>query len=179
MLLKTFRPCLTASTIVAKLSSARTMSLAPLDTSVPVIPMPIPISACFKLGASFTPSPVMATILSFACQALTIDPERPEAKEAIKEAHSAGIRTVMITGDFQVTAQAIAERLGILKLGQDKRVITGAQLDELSDDYFKKHVSDYSVYARVSPEHKVRIISQHSLIGHVIHCTEKLTDIIN
>ena len=96
--------------------------------------------------------------LIFAGLVGMIDPERPEAKEAIKEAHSAGIRTVMITGDFQVTAQAIAERLGILKPGQDKRVITGAQLDELSDDYFKKHVSDYSVYARVSPEHKVRIV---------------------
>ena len=72
MLLNTLRPCLTASTIVAKLSSAKTISLAPFETSVPVIPIPIPISACFKLGASLTPSPVMATILSFACHALTI-----------------------------------------------------------------------------------------------------------
>ncbi|GAA3627710.1 calcium-translocating P-type ATPase, PMCA-type [Lactobacillus hamsteri] len=96
--------------------------------------------------------------LIFAGLVGMIDPERPEAKAAVAEAHSAGIRTVMITGDHQVTAQAIAERLGILKPGQDKRVLTGAQLDELSDDYFTKHVSDYSVYARVSPEHKVRIV---------------------
>ncbi|MBA1392612.1 cation-translocating P-type ATPase, partial [Lactobacillus sp. XV13L] len=96
--------------------------------------------------------------LVFAGLVGMIDPERPEAKAAVAEAHSAGIRTVMITGDHQVTAQAIAERLGILKPGESKRVLTGAQLDKLSDDYFKKHVSDYNVYARVSPEHKVRIV---------------------
>lgn len=96
--------------------------------------------------------------LIFAGLVGMIDPERPEAKAAVSEAHSAGIRTVMITGDHQVTAQAIAERLGILKPGENYRVLTGAQLDQLSDDYFKEHVSDYNVYARVSPEHKVRIV---------------------
>lgn len=96
--------------------------------------------------------------LIFAGLVGMIDPERAEAKAAVAEAHSAGIRTVMITGDHQVTAQAIAERLGILKKGESKRVLTGAELDNLSDDYFVKHVSDYSVYARVSPEHKVRIV---------------------
>ena len=96
--------------------------------------------------------------LIFAGLVGMIDPERSEAKAAVAEAHSAGIRTVMITGDHQVTAQAIAERLGIIEKGQDKRVLTGAELDKLSDDYFIKHVGDYSVYARVSPEHKVRIV---------------------
>lgn len=96
--------------------------------------------------------------LIFAGLVGMIDPERPEAKAAVAEAHSAGIRTVMITGDHQVTAQAIAERLGILEPGHDERVLTGAQLDQLSDDYFTKHVGDYNVYARVSPEHKVRIV---------------------
>ncbi|NRO90359.1 Calcium-transporting ATPase 1 [Lactobacillus helveticus] len=96
--------------------------------------------------------------LIFAGLVGMIDPERPEAKAAVAEAHSAGIRTVMITGDHQVTAQAIAERLGILEPGHDERVLTGAQLDQLSDYYFKKHVADYNVYARVSPEHKVRIV---------------------
>ncbi|MBA1393395.1 HAD family hydrolase, partial [Lactobacillus sp. XV13L] len=89
--------------------------------------------------------------LIFAGLVGMIDPERPEAKEAIVEAHEAGIRTVMITGDFQVTAQAIAERLGILKPGQDERVVTGAQLDEFSDKYLQDHIRDFSVYARVSP----------------------------
>ncbi|MCT6890874.1 MAG: HAD-IC family P-type ATPase, partial [Lactobacillus sp.] len=79
--------------------------------------------------------------LIFAGLVGMIDPERPEAKKAIVEAHNAGIRTVMITGDFQVTAQAIAERLGILKPGEDERVVTGAQLDEFSDEYLEKHVA--------------------------------------
>ena len=89
--------------------------------------------------------------LIFAGLVGMIDPERPEAKTAVAEAKSAGIRTVMITGDHQVTAAAIAKRLGILD-GDHDGVITGAELDKLSDDYFIKHVQDYSVYARVSPE---------------------------
>lgn len=109
--------------------------------------------------------------LIFAGLVGMIDPERPEAKAAVAEAHSAGIRTVMITGDHQVTAQAIAERLGILKPGQDKRVLTGAELDQLSDEYFIKHVSDYSVYARVSPEHKVRIVKAWQQNGKIVAMT--------
>ncbi|WP_304401451.1 cation-translocating P-type ATPase, partial [Lactobacillus hominis] len=98
--------------------------------------------------------------LIFAGLVGMIDPERPEAKAAVAEAKRAGIRTVMITGDHQITAAAIASRLGILQESPDKNkaVITGAELDKLSDDYFIKHVSDYSVYARVSPENKVRIV---------------------
>lgn len=109
--------------------------------------------------------------LIFAGLVGMIDPERPEAKAAVEEAHSAGIRTVMITGDHQVTAQAIAERLGILKPGQDKRVLTGAELDQLSDEYFIKHVGDYSVYARVSPEHKVRIVKAWQQNGKIVAMT--------
>lgn len=109
--------------------------------------------------------------LVFAGLVGMIDPERPEAKKAIVEAHEAGIRTVMITGDFQVTAQAIAERLGILKPGQDERVVTGAQLDEISDDYLQEHVPDYSVYARVSPEHKVRIVKAWQARGKIAAMT--------
>ena len=109
--------------------------------------------------------------LIFAGLVGMIDPERPEAKAAVAEAHSAGIRTVMITGDHQVTAQAIAERLGILKPGQSNRVLTGAELDKLSDDYFKKHVGDYNVYARVSPEHKVRIVKSWQANDKIVAMT--------
>lgn len=96
--------------------------------------------------------------LIFAGLVGMIDPERPEAKAAVAEAKSAGIRTIMITGDHQVTAAAIATRLGVLTPGKNDGVLTGAELDKLSNDYFVKHVQDYSVYARVSPEHKVRIV---------------------
>ncbi|BDR60145.1 calcium-translocating P-type ATPase, PMCA-type [Lactobacillus xylocopicola] len=111
------------------------------------------------------------TDLTFAGLVGMIDPERPEAQAAIVEARNAGIRTVMITGDFQVTAQAIAERLGILKANQDDRVVTGSQLDEFSDEYLQKHVRDYSVYARVSPEHKVRIVKAWQAAGKIVAMT--------
>ena len=109
--------------------------------------------------------------LIFAGLVGMIDPERPEAKAAVAEAHNAGIKTVMITGDHQITAPAIAERLGIIAPGQDQRVLTGAQLDDLEDDYFVKHVSDYSVYARVSPEHKVRIVKAWQANGKIVAMT--------
>ena len=98
--------------------------------------------------------------LIFAGLVGMIDPERAEAAEAIQVAKGAGMRTVMITGDHAVTAQAIAERLGILKADEDNssHVITGAELNELSDEELAQKVTDLSVYARVSPEHKVRII---------------------
>ncbi len=82
-----------------------------------------------------------------------IDPERPEVAQAVAEAKSAGIKSIMITGDHQDTAQAIAKRLGILGRGDNPggKVINGAQLDELSDAQFDKEVTDISVYARVAP----------------------------
>ena len=111
--------------------------------------------------------------LIFAGLVGMIDPERPEAKAAVAEAKSAGIRTVMITGDHQITAAAIASRLGILETGsdKDKSVITGAELDKLSDDYFNKHVQDYSVYARVSPENKVRIVKAWQANNKIVAMT--------
>ncbi len=86
-----------------------------------------------------------------------IDPVRPEVKDAIKTCRTAGIRPVMITGDHRDTAVAIAKELGILTDGQ--KALTGAELSALSDEEFDAHVGDYSVYARVQPEHKVRIVN--------------------
>ena len=85
-----------------------------------------------------------------------IDPARPEVKEAIKIAQRAGIKTVMITGDHIVTASAIARELGILHEGE--RAITSQELDELSDDYLYEHIHEFSVFARVAPKDKVRIV---------------------
>ncbi|WP_334351587.1 cation-translocating P-type ATPase [Companilactobacillus sp. HBUAS56257] len=100
-----------------------------------------------------------------------IDPERPEAAKAVEDAKKAGIRPIMITGDHQDTAEAIAGRLGIIKPGDDAAVITGAQLDQMSDEEFAKKVKQYSVYARVSPEHKVRIVSAWQDKGKVVAMT--------
>ncbi len=97
------------------------------------------------------------------------DPIRPEVKAAIEECRSAGIRPVMITGDHKDTAIAIAKELGIL--GEGQMAITGAELSELSDEYFAEHVVDYSVYARVQPEHKVRIVNAWKARGEVTAMT--------
>ncbi|MFT9267577.1 cation-translocating P-type ATPase [Oenococcus sp.] len=97
--------------------------------------------------------------LVFAGFVAMIDPERPEVAQAVKEARQAGIRPIMITGDHRDTAAAIATRLGILTKEQGPQaVITGAELDKISDEDFNDRVTQYSVYARVAPEHKVRIV---------------------
>ena len=86
-----------------------------------------------------------------------IDPIRPEVRDAIMECRAAGIRPIMITGDHRDTAVAIAGQLGILEEGQ--QAITGADLDELSDQELSQRIGEFSVYARVQPEHKVRIVN--------------------
>ncbi|HEL0219476.1 TPA: cation-translocating P-type ATPase [Streptococcus equi subsp. zooepidemicus] len=100
-----------------------------------------------------------------------IDPERPEAAQAVKVAKEAGIRPIMITGDHQDTAEAIAKRLGIIEEDGLDHVFTGAELNELSDEEFQKVFRQYSVYARVSPEHKVRIVKAWQNEGKVVAMT--------
>ena len=85
-----------------------------------------------------------------------IDPARPEAKEAVEKCKTAGIRPVMITGDHKITAMAIAKEIGILS--EKDQAITGAELEKMSQEELEKNIENYSVYARVSPEHKVRIV---------------------
>ena len=98
-----------------------------------------------------------------------IDPVRPQVKPAIEECRQAGIRPVMITGDHQDTAVAIARQLGILS--DPSQAITGAALDALSDEELTQNVDRYSVYARVQPEHKVRIVSAWRRRGAVTAMT--------
>ena len=98
-----------------------------------------------------------------------IDPVRPEVKAAIEECRGAGIRPIMITGDHIDTAMAIARELGILT--EDTRAITGSQLNEMSDDEFDKEYMNISVYARVQPEHKTRIVNAWRKHGNVTAMT--------
>ena len=98
-----------------------------------------------------------------------IDPPRPEAKEAVAVCRRAGIKPVMITGDHVVTASAIAKELGILEEGD--RAITGAQLDAMTDSELDESVEDISVYARVSPENKIRIVKAWQRKNQVVSMT--------
>ena len=98
-----------------------------------------------------------------------IDPIRPEVKVAIEKCKSAGIRAIMITGDHKDTATAIARQLGILNEGQF--AITGAELNEISEEQLAKDIYKYSVYARVQPEHKVRIVRAWKAQGKIVAMT--------
>lgn len=98
-----------------------------------------------------------------------IDPARPEARDAISVCREAGIRAVMITGDYKETAGAIAQDLGLLREGDG--MLTGAELDQMSDEDLRNIVEHTSVYARVSPEHKVRIVAALRDKGHIASMT--------
>lgn len=98
-----------------------------------------------------------------------IDPIRPEVLDAIEECRQAGITPVMITGDHKATAVAIAKELGIIS--EDTQAITGAELNTMSDSEFEKKIGNYGVYARVQPEHKVRIVNMWRKKGYVTAMT--------
>ena len=99
-----------------------------------------------------------------------IDPPREEAKKAVEKCKKAGIKTVMITGDHKITAVAIAQKLGILE-EPSKEAISGAELDNITDEELINKVRQYTVYARVSPEHKVRIVKAWQANGEIVAMT--------
>jgi Ca2+-transporting ATPase len=107
--------------------------------------------------------------MTFLGLAGMIDPPRPEAKAAIALCTDAGIRPVMITGDHPATAQAIARELGLLRNGG--RVVTGAELEAMPDEQLKREVADISVYARVSPAHKLRVVTAWQSRGDIVAMT--------
>ena len=127
--------------------------------------------ACKEIDAlpdALTPD-TLETGLTFLGLVGMIDPPRPEAKAAVATCRRAGIKPVMITGDHVVTASAIARELGILTDGD--RAITGAELDAMTDDELDKAVEKIAVYARVSPENKIRIVKAWQRKGQVVSMT--------
>jgi Ca2+-transporting ATPase len=98
-----------------------------------------------------------------------IDPPREEVKEAVQKCDDAGIKVVMITGDHKATAEAVAQELGLLS--SNRNVLSGAELDTLETDEFDRIVEDVAVYARVSPEHKLRIVTALKKKGHIVAMT--------
>lgn len=113
--------------------------------------------------------PAIEANLTFIGLIGMIDPPRPEVIEAVRVAKAAGIRTVMITGDHALTAEAIADEIGMLEAGM--RVVTGKDLDVMSDDELYEQVKQIGVYARVSPEDKMRIIKAWKRHGDIVAMT--------
>ena len=123
------------------------------------------LAIAYKPGAAIEDAEREMTFLGLVGM---IDPPRPEAKAAIQTCEQAGIKTVMITGDHPLTAQAVARELGLLKTG---RVVTGAELEAMSDVEFEIEVEKIDVYARVSPAHKLRVVSAPQKKGHIVAMT--------
>ncbi len=130
------------------------------------------LAGAYKFHSSMPESTSPSAIennLVFIGLAGMIDPVRPEVKDAIKECKSAGIRAVMITGDHKDTAYAIGKELGIVT--SPDQAITGADLDKMSDEELEKNIAKYSIYARVQPEHKVRIVKAWQKKGKITAMT--------
>ena len=122
--------------------------------------------AC-RFGAKWQEDP--ETDLVFLGLAAMMDPPRPESRPAVAAARQAGIRTVMITGDHRTTAMAVAGRIGIFLPGD--LALTGARLDQMTEEELEKKLPQISVYARVSPEHKIRIVKAWQNRGHIVAMT--------
>lgn len=123
----------------------------------------------YKKISEYTPDMTLEDNLIFIGLAGMIDPPRKEAKLAVSKCKTAGIRTIMITGDHKHTAVAIAKQIGII--ADEAEVITGNEIDKLNDEEFDKIIQNVSVYARVSPENKVRIVDGFKRMGKIVAMT--------
>jgi magnesium-transporting ATPase (P-type) len=108
--------------------------------------------------------------LTFLGLMAMMDPPRPEVVEAVQKCHHAGIRIVMITGDYGLTAESIARRIGIIK-GAKPRILTGVELDAMDDEALRAALQEEVIFARVAPEHKLRVVSALQEMGHVVAVT--------
>lgn len=127
------------------------------------------LGAAFKDTGSIIAPEEMEKALTLIGLVGMIDPPRLEVKDSIKNAKTAGITSIMITGDHKNTAVAIAKELGIAEsIGQS---LTGAEIDKLSDEEFSRRINDYRVFARVSPEHKVKIVKAYKAQGNIVSMT--------
>lgn len=119
--------------------------------------------------SGYTPD-VIEQDLTFTGLVVMADPPRPEVAQAVKKCHRAGIRIIMITGDYGLTAESIAKRIGIVK-GEHPRVISGIELENISDETLKEYLKDEVIFARVAPEQKLRVVSNLQDIGEIVAVT--------
>lgn len=119
--------------------------------------------------SEYTPE-IIEQDLVFVGLVVMADPPRPEVAAAVKECHDAGIRIIMITGDYGLTAESIAKRIGIVE-GEHPRVVSGLELEALSDDQLKEYLKDEIIFARVAPEQKLRVVTNLQEMGAVVAVT--------
>ncbi len=133
--------------------------------------------ACRRLPASGGREPLstltvetVETDLVFLGLMAMMDPPRPEVATAVTQCHTAGIRVVMITGDYGLTAEAIARRIGIIH-GAQTRIVTGTELDTMTESTLHQTLAEDVIFARVAPEHKLRVVSAFQTLGHIVAVT--------
>ncbi|WP_166083307.1 cation-translocating P-type ATPase [Erysipelothrix anatis] len=119
--------------------------------------------------SQYTPE-IIEDDLTFLGLVVMSDPARPEVSDAVKICHDASIRIIMITGDYGLTAESIAKKIGIVKT-EHPRVITGSELYKLSDDELKRALEDEVIFARVAPEQKYRVVATLQELGHIVAVT--------
>ena len=119
--------------------------------------------------SAYTPE-IIEKNLVFVGLVVMADPPRPEVAAAVSECHNAGIRIIMITGDYGLTAESIAKRIGIIK-GPNPRVVSGLELQELSDEKLKEYLKDEIIFARVAPEQKLRVVTNLQEMGEIVAVT--------
>ena len=117
----------------------------------------------------YTPDTVEEKLIFLGLIAM-MDPPRPEVADAVEKCHTAGIRIIMITGDYGLTAESIARRIGIVR-GSNPRIITGFELNNMNDDQLKEALKDEVIFARVAPENKLRVVSALQDLGNIVAVT--------
>jgi magnesium-transporting ATPase (P-type) len=127
-------------------------------------------SATQRAGPSQYTAETVERDLTFLGLIAMMDPPRPEVAEAVEKCHHAGIRIIMITGDYGLTAESIARRIGIVK-GAQPRILTGVELDTLDDAVLREALQREVIFARVAPEHKLRVVSVLKDVGHIVAVT--------
>lgn len=119
--------------------------------------------------SAYTPE-IIEQDLVFVGLVVMADPPRPEVAAAVAECRTAGIRIIMITGDYGLTAESIAKRIGIVK-GPNPRVVSGLELEDLSDEQLKEYLKDEIIFARVAPEQKLRVVTNLQEMGEIVAVT--------
>jgi magnesium-transporting ATPase (P-type) len=117
----------------------------------------------------YTPEAIEQDLTFLGLMAM-MDPPRPEVAEAVRKCHTAGIRIIMITGDYGLTAESIARRIGILKTSHPK-VISGVDLDAMDNQALKTALRQEVIFARVAPEHKLRVVTALKEMGEIVAVT--------
>lgn len=152
-----------------KLNSKEEKNILKINEDMGIEALRVIAFAYRKLSIADISEKTLERDLTFLGMMGMIDPPRPEAIDAIKKCFSSGIRPIMITGDHKSTAWAVAKELGMIR--QDSKILTGQEIDNISESEFLRYIEDVAVFARVTPQHKIKIVRALKKKGHIVAMT--------